>query len=195
MGGTIFITMVIVVIVGGVVFIIFRHLHQLKTIGQNLKISPDRRKGFWTFPGTIRGIYNGHKVLLGSDSEEENVVIHLPFTTPLKAGFYMTSDNTTLERIISQPLFKKWYEYHLPEVKKAYQVIKYTAEKEIIPIIGSNEMFEKLSELVEAIAPYEGHFYLNEQELKLKFPFEAKLEEEILKTGCQIYDFICSLSW
>lgn len=189
----------LIFIVSGAVYVNFRNLRHLKILIQNLRISTNIPRYWGGVLGgfrTVQGTYDGHEVLLGTEGDEEDIVLRIPFTTPLKAGFYVTSDNRIWARTISlirQPLFEKWYRYHMPEAEKAYQIIRYSAKREIIPIIGSSGLFERLSELVNVLAPYEGHFYINEWEVKMKFPSEAKLEEDVLEAGCQVGDFICSL--
>ncbi|MFQ6015037.1 MAG: hypothetical protein ACE5NP_06310 [Anaerolineae bacterium] len=186
----------LIFIVSGAVYVNFRNLRHLKILIQNLRISTNIPRYWGGVLGgfrTVQGTYDGHEVLLGTEGDEEDIVLRIRFTTPCEASFYVTSDTRIWERVISQPLFKKWHEYHVPEAEKAYQTIRYTAKRESIPTIRSSGLLERLSELVNVLAPYEGHFYINEWEVKMKFPSEAKLEEDVLEAGCQVGDFICSL--
>lgn len=187
---------IVIIFIGSFIYVNFRNLRDLKKYIQDLKISaniPHLWGGVIGGFRTVRGTYQGRKVLLGTEGDEEDISIRFPFTKHFQEHFFITSDNRTIERITSMPLFEKWHEHRLPKTNKSYQIIRYTARGKILQVIIGSGLFEKLSEAIDILAPYLGHFYINQREVKLKFPTGTVLEEDVMQAGCRVYDSVLNL--
>lgn len=172
------------------VYVNFRNLRELKALLKKLNLKTDKTPKYWggVFGGfrTVKGDYNGCRLSLGTEGDEEDVFVEFAFEKKFTKNFYITSDSRFYERILKQPLFKKFQKLNLNIAQKNYQTLRYFNTE-----LVNNKNFQKNAvELINALAPHNGHFYIDNKKIKLIFPPNTKFDQLVLKAGLAVHTAI-----